>query len=173
MKFFPCSHALPEAPLGTSVSLLDWHALPLIALRPLVLFSPPLLFVALLGKIRFPFPSSQSFSIWRAIGVRDHTLCSIDLHAHISPHGQSWNSPDESAESLCYNDTDALAPPLRLSRGFLYFTSSRRVFATFPKLSTQPTLNLTLALREEPRQSNKLRQGQQSPDGGPSCRFQR
>jgi hypothetical protein len=29
---------------------------------------------------------------------------------------------------------------------FLYLTSSRGIFATFPKLSTQPTLNLTLAL---------------------------
>jgi hypothetical protein len=40
---------------------------------------------------------------------------------------------------------DALDPPLRLSVSFLYVTSSRRIFATFPTLSTQPILNLTLA----------------------------
>src|SRR5579872_1179712 len=64
----------------------------------------------------------------------------------MSPHGQSWSWPDEAAEPIWYNDTDAFDPPVMLSESFLYFTSSRRIFATFPKLSTQPTLNLTLAL---------------------------
>jgi hypothetical protein len=64
----------------------------------------------------------------------------------MSPHEQSWSLPDESAESVCYNDADALGPPLMWLVVFLYLTSSRGIFATFPKLSTQPTLNLTLAL---------------------------
>src|SRR6266480_1205296 len=63
----------------------------------------------------------------------------------MSPHVQSWSLPDESGASVCYNDADALGPPLMRLVLFLYLTSSRGIFATFPKLSTLPTLNLTLA----------------------------
>jgi hypothetical protein len=41
---------------------------------------------------------------------------------------------------------------------FLYFTSSRGTFATFPKLSTQATLNLTHPLAEkDPLRTELLR----------------
>src|SRR6266436_9582021 len=66
----------------------------------------------------------------------------------MSPHAQSCGLPDACAERLWYNDLDALAPPCMVTVSFSYFTSSRRVFATFPHTlkSSHPQLDACLSI---------------------------
>src|SRR5260370_41278015 len=79
----------------------------------------------------------------------------------MSPHAQSCGLPDACAERLWYNDLDALAPPCMLTVRFSYFTSSTRVFATFPHTlkSSHPQLDACLNMKTSETKLQALIEG--------------